>query len=556
MFPQYVTPLSQASSTKAGIFPAASTVSFLVFLFMLLFMHGTANAADVYYAQAAGGAGGGSSCTDAKALPISSWTAGNTYHLCGTITSAITVGASGSSGSPITLQWEPNTSLAVCSTSGALRIGGRSNLVIDLGGNSAAITCPNNGNALSSTIDAVAITDAGSGWTNVEIRNGTIGPMFVKTDTGNTGFNSSCIQGTTNVSSSHIHHINFKGCANTIEYSMGPSSSTNDEFDHNTADGSVGRFIDYANGVDATYTSTNAKIHDNDVNYSSVWGVPAGYQHYEIIHVFNRGSGSSSDKITNLQIYNNYFHGQVPVGGTTAGIFIGEGLSSCDPASFTSVKIFNNLFVNTPGGGAWSAGSGGFIYDQDCEHTIEVYNNTIDGGDNTVNSCFEIGAAGSGVGAAWTVYNNICQNIQFAFAYPTNGSATLVSNNNLFYNIKSSGWGGWQWKGNTGNTSFANWKSVTGQDATSSNGTAPGLSPNYTISGTSSLAHTMSGVDLTSLNTSSLNTGAPLSFGVSGACGAGCVARVADGSWDLGAYAFGQSGPAPNPVVLTLVGVQ
>jgi hypothetical protein len=76
-----------------------------------------ASAATVYVAATAGVVSGGTLCNGQTAVLISSitWTGGNTYIFCGTFTASagaggyITVGASGSSGNPITLELDSNT---------------------------------------------------------------------------------------------------------------------------------------------------------------------------------------------------------------------------------------------------------------------------------------------------------------------------------------------------------------------------------------------------------------------------------------------------------------
>jgi hypothetical protein len=506
--------------------------------------------ATVYVAQAQGGTGDGSSCANAKAVAFfntgGNWGAGatqigpgSTVRLCGTITTALTAEGSGTSASPITIQWEAASSLSVCDATGAFRIPGQAYLTLDLGANTAAITCPNNGTALATQVEAIGVSDAGSGFHNIEIRNGTIGPLYAYSGTANNGFDSTCINGTQNVASSHIHDLTLKGCAVGVNYSLGPSSSTNDEIDHLTTDTTVGRVINYASGADgSTYTSTNPKIHDLDVNYSTIWAVAGDYLHYEWIHVFNRGIAGSSDTISNLEIYDNYFHGTTPNNqGSTGGIFISEGGSNCAASSTLSVKIFNNLIVNQTGGIGFSSGSGGFIYEQDCEHTVEVYNNTIDGGDTSMNSCFELNGT---TGSTWTVKNNVCMNTQFAFYNPQAGAPMLVADDNVFYNIKSGGNGGYEWMNNVTNT-IAGWRTASGQDADSSTAN-PGLdATTYAISGTTSLAYQL-GANLTSLNVAALDVDK-----------AG-VQRAATGKWDAGAYTF-STAPAPPsaPTGLTAV---
>src|ERR1035441_5405250 len=85
---------------------------------------GFSSANDIYLAQTAQGGNNGQDCADAYAyndgthgINVSgNWVAGNTLHICGTIsvsagTNIITARASGSSGNPITIKWEPGAIL-------------------------------------------------------------------------------------------------------------------------------------------------------------------------------------------------------------------------------------------------------------------------------------------------------------------------------------------------------------------------------------------------------------------------------------------------------------
>src|SRR5579872_5594160 len=74
----------------------------------------TASANDIYIAQSAAGAANGADCADALGMTYlnvaGNWTAGTTFHLCGTFNitpgTGITVLGSGTSGNPITVKLE------------------------------------------------------------------------------------------------------------------------------------------------------------------------------------------------------------------------------------------------------------------------------------------------------------------------------------------------------------------------------------------------------------------------------------------------------------------
>src|ERR1700728_358988 len=70
-----------------------------------------------------------------SAVASLTWTAGNTYKLCGVITSSVTVGASGTSGNIITIYFEAGAKIsqAFCPSSGCLNISSKSYVTIDGG---------------------------------------------------------------------------------------------------------------------------------------------------------------------------------------------------------------------------------------------------------------------------------------------------------------------------------------------------------------------------------------------------------------------------------------
>jgi len=150
-------------------------------------------------------------------------------------------------------------------------------------------------------------------------------------------------------------------------------------------------------------------------------------------------------------------------------------------------------------------------------------------------------------GNNFIVKNNIIMNCNTAF-YNPNGSGSYTFANNDYYNI---GGNGWVFQGNF--MSFSAWQAKTG-DSTSTTSN-PGLNADYTISSSSSFAHS-AGVNLTSVSDTMLDVAKPTAIGAS-ASAAG-VSRPGTGAWDLGPYALGGSSagggstpPAP-PTNLTV----
>jgi hypothetical protein len=499
-----------------------------------------ASMTSVYIGQTAAGAGDGTSCANEYAVSFfnsgGNWGSGSTQigpgttvYVCGTITTALTVQGNGASGNPVLIQWESGASVQVCSTTGAVQIEGNSYITLDLGANATAVECPNNGIGLSTAQDSViGIGSGGNGWNNVEIRNGTVGPVFVYRGGTDNGFKTICINGASGANNTYIHNAAIAGCAEGIE--IDPTANSTDQFSYMTVDRSVGRVLNYASGSASNIALANSSFHDNSIDYSSVWAVGGDYEHYEAIHIYNTGNSGSRDHISNFQIYNNYFYGASPTNhGSTALIFMGEGGSSCVAASYSEAKMFNNVIVDSgTSRSGFSSGTGGYFYMQDCEQTMSLYNNTINVG-VTSNACFRFLETAGTTGNTWNVENNICEGGTWAYYFDALPKMNL--SNNDYYKIGSRGWE----IGST-NYAFARWKRATGQDANSIT-TNPGLNANYTIASASSAAYQV-GANLTSLGVTPLEISAPLNFGESGSCGSGCVARPSSGNWDLGAYPY------------------
>ncbi len=455
---------------------------------------------------------------------------GTTVLLCGTITTPLTLQGSGSNGNPITIQWDAGASLQVCNSSGAIQVPGLSYLLFDLGGNATAIECPNNGTSLSGQVNAIGIGTNGSSLSHTEIRNGTIGPLYQNTCCGSDGTNSVSISifGGTN---DHFHDLTLANSNEGISLLLGNGvSSSGNEINNNSCANTIGRCIDYSNGDGSAVTDTGGQIHDNDITFGSGWYSGSGdYTHLESIRTFNYG-GSGHDTISGELIYNNYIHGVV-TGDATSYIFIPDGLTCPSTNSSLSAKIFNNLFVMSGGSGPGD----GYIFTQDCGHTLEIYDNTIDGGNNTIDFCMEFEGANN-----VTVKNNICMNTMTIF-YNSDGAPTLTADYNDYYNVGTSGANGWYWNGTEYET-LAAWKSATGQDAHTI-GSNPNVNSDYTLQAGSPVINF--GVNLNIMNLTVLDSSKPLSVGV-GDDGDLGAARLATGNWDLGAYAF-NSAPRPNP---------
>lgn len=514
----------------------------LLLLVLALASAKSASAATVFVSQSGGSVSCGADGTQTTtAIASVSWVAGNTYFICGPITSRINVTTGGSSATVLsTIQFENNASLggAACTSTNPL-LTVKNFMLIDLGGQS--ISCPNNGVGLTNTNSTLAISNGctavngglglDAGFHNVEIRNGTIGPMFTYSGTSTTAGAFShgiCLFGGHD---NHFHNLTISNAQHGIEYAIGNGvAGGNDEIGHNTFV-ATGDAIIYAAG-DSNGSTTSLFIHDNDFTTGQNWGNPSDSTHIESIHVFTNGANSI---FTGVEIYNNFTHGAWPTVGGTGCYFFEQGGSTGHNVGGTITAVVHDNICQMPSTGG--APGDGMFFSQSHDMTIAFYNNLADCGANSHGIAFE-GDVTTDV--HYTFTNNIV--INCAAAIYTNGTPNTTayagSNNNIWNNIGGTGWG------NVG--TFATWKSACACDAASSTST-PGLNIDYTIAGVTSLAHTLPGINLTSVGDTFLDTGAPQSFGVTGACGtAGCVARSSTGNWDVGPYPLSGSGAAPG----------
>jgi hypothetical protein len=511
-------------------------IAFAFLVPTLLLSAAPARATSIYVSQSGGAFSGGTACNGQTTIAASTFnsttlTAGETVYLCGTITTALTPRNGGSSGSPVLIQWDTGASVAACSTVGAIQPTGLSYLTFDLGANSSAITCPNNGTGLSTSIVAMGINPNSGAMSNIEIRNGDIGPLYVRSsgDLGTDGGGTTAIY-QYGGGSNYYHNLTIHDTEFAINDQLG-----------GTVSGDQISFITISNAAEGIWyacgggscTSTGAQIHDNNYTPSQLWASTANAFHAELLHIYSNGSGSS---ISGVLVYNNTCQGSWPFSsGTmngTACLFAEAAVSG----GTTQGYMFNNLVV-FDGSGYFPGDGAILIYSHG--NTWGLYNNTVDCQSNTNPDGQGIEIDG-GSGEVYDLRNNIVMNCYTAIMNTSSGG-TYTGGTNIYYNT---GGGGWRWQGNL-ESSLSAWQAASGIDSGSSTSN-PGLTPDYTISSSSSVAHTLGGDNLTSLNVTALDTGAPQTFGASGTCGTGCLARAASGAWDIGAYPASPV-PAPNP---------
>lgn len=140
--------------------------------------------ADWWIAETATGSGSGTDTNNCMARTVanSSWPAGagDTVHLCGTMTNGLVVGASGSVGSPITIHFEPNAIFTFQDLAKNWITCSQNSVVID-GGQNGLITCTSNG-TVAAYGGTMAFGHDGSGvyisGNNVAVKNLSIINMY------------------------------------------------------------------------------------------------------------------------------------------------------------------------------------------------------------------------------------------------------------------------------------------------------------------------------------------------------------------------------------------
>lgn len=494
----------------------AGSISICILISALIFIAFPAWSADYYIAQSAAGSRGGSSCANAKAITWN-WTSPNvigddTVHLCGTITSQLSIPQSGTSGHPITIKFETGAKFSSTkwSTTGAIYGSGVSYIVVD-GGTNGIVENTANGTLLANQSASLGILFSSSSY--IEIKNLTVQNIFVHPymqGSGSIGTGGIEFDDSSNISA-HDCIIN-NAATGILEWNRSGGTNSNIEFYNLTISRCNWGLAVVAIGGS---TESGVKIHNNDITVGSNWVQSDGAYHLNGMYIFGQEVGTPTT-FTNFWFYNNYIHGEV----TPDGSWTCSGFIHFDYANATGTRIFNNLLV-----GVSSDPTNGYIALQKLyESAGQIYNNTIIGftpGGHGILAAQNVSAA------SWTVRNNIFRNLFYAEAYGANVT-WLPDYNSLYGNNYASGQAG----------TLADWRTYLGgchganRDCNSI-ATNPDLNTNYTPKVTSPVVG--AGVNLTSL----CGTIPELCRDRNG------VARPATGAWDIGAYAYGYNKPKP-----------
>jgi hypothetical protein len=492
------------------------------------------SAEDLYVADSATGSDNGANCANAHSRAwfntAANWGGGageidpgDTVHLCGTFTGTagsawLTTQAAGSEGNPITILFESGaimsapywgTNDGTNPTGGAITLAhsytavdGGTNGIIE---NTASGTGLTYSGASAPITGGVVITTCS---TTCEVRNLTIRKVYLKTPysadplsfgVGDKSYGVfTTFQARSNISI-HDNRISDAIATITLTYTTGANYRVfNNTLSRTCAGVAIG------DGNDG-HTLDGLYVYNNDISGGFVWWDPDDNCHINGMHLWAAHVGSS---IANLQVYNNYIHGNMAGGcgvancysHVTSFVFV-EGTGG---GTITSPLMFNNLLVaaNDEGDG----GSNGLLSCSTACTNPGIYNNTLIG--QVAHGIVLNGATGV------TIKNNIIVNFD-AVLYMSGGATMTAANNNLYNSWVS----GWTLGGSTYGT-FSNWQAQ-GWDANGSV-TAVNLDSNYRpASGSPAIGL---GANLTSVGV------AALSLDRSG------VTRPSSGAWDTGAY--------------------
>jgi hypothetical protein len=474
----------------------------------------------VYVSQAGGAFTGGSACNGQTAISVatynasgSTYGAGSTVILCGTITTAIAVPTGGASGNPLTVRFDLNANMTSAAWNlTAFSSGGNNWIVLD-GGSNGIIQNTANGTVGAFANQRASVGVDFSGSSNATIENLTIANIYQRTANSttddSTGANDNrCIfwlfgsPMTVNNVTTHDCRFNlYEGNTTESGISITNSIGWNQAAHWWIAPGNSGSTLS-----NVTYA------HNSFRDPAPKWDSPGvDIFHMDGIHQFCQPSSTCSG----LFIYANYFSGDWGE-DYTAQIFTENG-----GGTQANQKVYNNIVDNSATSASTQSSNGQIDVQMGANGLLA--NNTIIGSSNI-----------SGVGLQIIDGTNVTQkNIvieHFNYMEVTLSGTSFVGgglNNNVYFD--ASNW--FQYQG-TGTGDFPGWQSATGQDGGSQvadpNLNASTYVPNV---GSPTIA---AGANLTSLGLSALD----VDFNGN--------ARPGSGNWTIGAVNPGGSIGAPG----------
>lgn len=441
----------------------------------LLFLSSPALGATKYYAQTQAGNGDASSCANADAIADITYSAGDEIHLCGTITSAMTIGAS-----TVTVIFETDAKMSAASwtaQTGLINVSSKSGIVID-GGTNGIIEATDNG-----TTSAFGGTKGTShdltgiymeSCTSCEVKNLTIQTIYDrKASSADCNMISTGIWATGDISGLSVHDNTISDAYVGIKAIATANSATVNIYNNTLSNTGVAiRAAPYSATLDAV------NVYGNTVTGGSKWDgewaladcgcgdCSDGHVHQDGMHLYT----VLGDAFTNLKVYNNFLQDF----GThsTAHIYI-ENAGASSGGTISSAQVFNNVMINT---GTNFAANGMLTFKATAGP--QIINNTLVGNYPTLggNRGIYFNSSGSNYCTSITMKNNILSGIK-TFVYGAGTFGTQVTFTNSTYNDYYNGAASPFYDGSARNWTY--WTSTLGLDATGSITTDPGLDGSY-----------------------------------------------------------------------------
>jgi hypothetical protein len=392
--------------------------------------HAQTTPADVqiYIAQDTKGDDSGSSCENAHSSTWFNTSAnwgttagkigpGDTVHLCGTITKSLIVRASGTSGSPITITFEPGAKISMpvwdvvmWDKRAALLVNQREYIKID--GNGGRIEQTEVGTALPNKTGGIGVWLEGCNY--CEVSNLTITGMYIRTPRSGDRTGGGNGVAATRPSHSSFHDLTISEAGTGISINYPGNQTTENVKVYGNTISRISNGITVGSG-NLNAIARNIEVYNNEIFDEYVWaGTWDGctgdcWFHNDGIQTWAVHAGSS---LSGLKIYGNKIHGDN--GTQITGWIFNEGN--------VEAEVYNNNLSSVPG----SNPTNGFIISPG-----KIYNNTIVGNGG--------GATGINTGGKLPaeVTGNSISNTRTFLAYST--SSPIISNNNTFFNPVTQG---------------------------------------------------------------------------------------------------------------------
>jgi hypothetical protein len=275
-----------------------------------------------------------------------------TAGLCGTITSTVSVEGSGAPGSPVTLQFQPGSSIQqpYCdASSGCLNIVNQSYVTID-GNGVGVIESTNNGSSDKYANQQAAMGIYLQSTSHITIENLTIANLYVHDEPSDSSLSSKSqyaiedYDGNDNTVTGNTIHDTQVG----VYYRNDSGYGDDDSVDHNT-------FSNINNPVNQTYQfsggSTGPFYFDhNFADGFANWDTTADSYHHDGVHCYTSDTGGSPvHSIGNYYYDNSFISGNGNGSDFTSFIFLesgtGSGSTPCDDSSSNNY-LFNNVLID------------------------------------------------------------------------------------------------------------------------------------------------------------------------------------------------------------------